>query len=77
MIISRCIHVAANTLFHSEKINFDVKHVVDHIDLLNNSTYEVVNSNLVQLKCHPEKSSFNVLEHTEESSPRWVKPGRF
>ena len=77
MIISRSIHVAATTLFHSEKINFDVKHVVDHIYLLNNSTYEVVSSNLVQLKCHPEKSSFNVLEHMEESSPRWVKPGHF
>ena len=77
MIISTSIHVAASTLFYSEKINFDVKHAVGHVYLLNNSTYEVVNSNLVQLKCHPEKSSFNVLEHMEESSPRWVKPGRF
>ena len=60
--------------FIQKKINFDVKHVV--IYLLNNSTYEVVNSNLVQLKCLPEKT-FNVLEHMEQSSPRWVKPGRF
>lgn len=33
---------------------------------LNTSTYKVVDSNWVQLECHPEKPSFNFLYHMEE-----------